>query len=291
MIKNNLVIRLGLVLIFILLIPILPIIIIFSGRTSPEYVMYGTLNVNVKGSLSFFEVYYRFLNNLISFDLGNSISTNQPVIDEINIALNNSFLIIVIAIIFTLVLGPLFSYLKTNFKIFNNYIKKIEFIFYIPIIVFTYLFIFFLDNLGLNILGNLKFILAGIILSIYPTFVVFSSLTDLTIKLKKTNIFNNYVSLGFHPNKILMKYFRKFYLIEILSYLENLIVYMFGFIFFVETPLGINGFGYKFVLAIQRYDYPLIIGLCIFSFLFFSILNLLIESIKSVIDPRTLKNE
>ena len=93
-------------------------------------------------------------------------------------------------------------------------------------------------------------------------------------------------ALGFSIGEIWKKFCYKFIVIDYLSFFENMLIFMIGFLFFVETPFGIHGMGYKFVIAIQRFDYPVIIGFCIFSIIFLSIVGLLVETVKLNLDPR-----
>ena len=74
--------------------------------------------------------------------------------------------------------------------------------------------------------------------------------------------------------------------VEYLSYFENIIIYMLGFLYFVEVPFGINGMGYRFVSSIHRFDYPIIIGFCIFAILILSLINILVDLLKLKLDPR-----
>ncbi len=61
---------------------------------------------------------------------------------------------------------------------------------------------------------------------------------------------------------------------------------MLGFLYFVEVPFGINGMGYRFVSSIHRFDYPVIIGFCIFTILILSFVNILVDLLKLKLDPR-----
>jgi len=54
----------------------------------------------------------------------------------------------------------------------------------------------------------------------------------------------------------------------------------------VEAPFGIDGMGYCFVMAVHRYDHPVIIGYCILAIVILALIGLVIEVLKAGLDPR-----
>ena len=89
----------------ILIIPLLPILIIFLGISSPEYVIYGTLNLDVSQSVSSWEIYTTFLKHILMFDFGTSTSSGQLVIHEVVKALRESLKSIIIALLLSYTIG------------------------------------------------------------------------------------------------------------------------------------------------------------------------------------------
>jgi len=285
---RRIIIRMVFLGVTILIIPLLPILIIFLGISSPEYVIYGTLNLDVSQSLSAWEIYTNFLKNIISFDYGTSISSGQPVISEVFTAIGESIKSMVIALFLSFTIGTAAGIFSVKSKKLKNFITCIEFVFYIPMIVFSYLIIYLLDLIGINFLSDIRYIFAGFILSIYPFYIITKSLNKTILEIKKSEFFFFHTSLGFEEREIWKKFCMRYIFIDYLSFFENVIIFMFGFIFFVETPFGINGIGYRFVQGIQRFDYPIIIGFCTFSIILFSIIGIITETIKMRIDPRVI---
>ena len=274
----------------ILLIPLLPIVIIFLGVSSPEYVIYGTLNLSTSQSYSAWELYTSFLKHIVLLDFGTSTSSGQPVLGEVFSALGSSFTIIGIAVVLSYVFGTIAGLLSTRYSFFEKIWTKTEFIFYIPMIVFSYLVLYFLDRVGIDFLSDIRYLFAGLILSIYPFHIVSKSIYKTLYRLKESDLFVCHRSYGFSDGEIWRIFCKRYVAIDYLSFFENLIIFMFGFIFFVETPFGINGVGQKFVIAIQRFDYPVIIGFCVFSIILFSIIGIISEWVKVVIDPRAIND-
>jgi ABC-type dipeptide/oligopeptide/nickel transport system permease component len=272
----------------IFLIPALPILIIFLGISSPQYVIYGTLNLDTSQAVSAWDIYTSFLNNILRFNFGVSTSSGQLVTHEVITALGESFKCILLAFVFSYTIGTLTGVFSVKSARLRKLISKSEFLFYIPMIVFSYLALYLFDFMGIDFSSNIRYFFAGLILSIYPYSIVTKSINKTISEVKNSNFYSFHQSSGFTDQQIWWKFCKGFVIIDYLSFFENLLIFMFGFIFFVETPFGIHGIGYKFVMAIQRFDYPVIIGFCIFSIVFLSIIGILAETIKMWIDPRLI---
>ena len=135
-------------------------------------------------------------------------------------------------------------------------------------------------------MSNIKYLYASAVLSLYPIYVVTNATKKTLRDLSNSDFFLCHIAFGFNIKEIWEKFCYKFIIIDYLSFFENIIIFMFGFIFFVEAPFGIQGMGYKFIIAIQRFDYPVIIGFCTFGVILLSIVNLAVEAIKIAFDPR-----
>lgn len=272
----------------ILIMPLLPIAIIFLGISTPEYVIYGTLNMDISHKVSAWKIYTTFLQRIILFDFGTSTASGQLVIKEIISALRESAKSIIPALFFSYGIGTSIGIFIAKSHVVEKLWRKSSFIFYIPMIVFSYVCLYLLDLVGIDFLSNVKYIFTSFVLSIYPIYIISRSFGKTISEITNSGFFIFHQSCGFSKKQIWKKFCKKFVLIDYLSFFENLVIYMFGFIFFVETPFGIHGIGYKFVFAIQRFDYPVIIGFCIFSIILFSTIGILTETIKIRLDPRVI---
>jgi len=280
--------RVVFLLLTILIIPFVPIVIIFLGNSSPEYVLKGTLNIDLSQirPTNYWEIYTSFLNRILHLDFGKSISSGQLVVNEISSGFFESFKIILLAIIISYLIGTTVGILTEKHIIIDLLWKKAQFLFYIPMIVIAYLLLYFLDFLGVDFFSNIKYLAAALVLSIYPLYVIINAIKKTLNGLMLSDFFLYHQACGFSVGEIWKKFCYKFVIIDYLSFLENIIIYMLGFIFFVEVPFGIYGMGYKFIIAIQRFDYPVIIGFCIFGIILLSIIGLAVDIIKSYLDPR-----
>ena len=278
--------RLLFLILTILIIPIIPIAVIFLGISTPEYVIYGTLNVDVSQGISSWAIYTSFLKKILLFDFGTSTASGQPVVKEVFQALTESAQLIFPALAFGYGTGTIFGIMLSRFPSIKKIWKKVSFVFFIPTIVFSYVSLYFFDSIGIDMLSWIRYVFAGLILSIYPIYVVSHSFEKTVKEIARSDFFSFYLSCGFNVEQIWKKFCYRFIIIDYLAFFENLLIFMFGFIFFVETPFGIHGIGYRFVFAVQRFDYPVIIGFCVISIILLSVVGLIAEYIKKTLDPR-----
>ena len=194
--------------------------------------------------------------------------------------------IIVPSIIISYIVGTFIGIWTEKSKRANNVWNKSQFIFYIPMIVFSYLILYFLSFIGVDFLSNIKYIAAMVVLSIYPVYIITNALKKTLKELGNSDFFLFHSALGFSIGEIWKKFCYKFIAIDYLSFFENMLIFMIGFLFFVEMPFGVHGMGYKFVIAIQRFDYPVIIAFSLFGIILLSIVGLIVDAVKLKLDPR-----
>jgi peptide/nickel transport system permease protein len=272
----------------IFVIPLAPILIIFAGVSTPEYVIKGTLNMDISqaGATQYSKVYLGFLSNLLRLNFGTSTASGTPAMNIVLSGFLESLKLIIPAMILSYIVGTIFGVQTEKSKRAEGVWNWLQVLFYIPMIVVSYLLLYCLGFLGIDLLSNVKYLAAITVLSIYPVFVITHSLKKTLQELGNSDFFLFHRSQGFSSGKIWKKFCFKFIVIDYLSFFENLLIFMLGFLYFVETPFGIQGIGYKFVIAIQRFDYPVIVGFCIFGILLLSLVGLIAEAMKLKLDPR-----
>lgn len=275
-------------LLTILVIPLAPIAIIFLGVNSPEYVIKGTLHIDLSQTdrISWLNIYTDFLSRIVQLDFGRSTSSGELVIKEILSGISESFKIILLAIVFSYFIATVIGILTERYKTADRLWKWTQFLFFLPMIVIAYLLLYFLDYLGVNMLSNVRYFAGAAVLSIYPVYVISNALKKTLQELPDSDFFLCHQAFGFSVKETWKRFCVKFIVLDYFSFFENIIIFMIGFLFFAETPFGIHGMGYKFMNAIQRFDYPLIIGYCIFGIILLSIIGLIIDAIKISLDHR-----
>jgi len=286
--QKRLIYRILFLVLTILIIPLVPILIIFVGVSSPEYVIKGTLNMDLSQTeaLNYLDIYTSFLRNIIRFDLGTSTASGKSVISIVFSGIKESLVIVIPAIIISYIIGTLIGIWTEKSKKADSVWNKSQFLFYVPMIVLSYLLLYFLSFIGVDFLSNIKYMAAMAVLSVYPVYVIANALKKTLSELKNSDFLLFHKAMGFTAGKIWQTFCYKFIIIDYLSFFENMLIFMIGFLFFVEMPFGIHGMGYKFVTAIQRFDYPVIIGFCIFGIMLLSAVGLIVEAVKLRLDPR-----
>ena len=56
--------------------------------------------------------------------------------------------------------------------------------------------------------------------------------------------------------------------------------------FFIETIFSYNGIGYETVNALRTFDYPVAMGAILYTAFIFVIINIFVDILYSIIDPR-----
>lgn len=91
---------------------------------------------------------------------------------------------------------------------------------------------------------------------------------------------------GLHPVKIVLRHQLKNSMVPIVTGLGPMIASVIMGSFVVEQIFVIPGLGKHFVNSVNTLDYPLIMGLTIFYGLFLVLMNLLVDILYGIVDPR-----
>ena len=91
---------------------------------------------------------------------------------------------------------------------------------------------------------------------------------------------------GLPSRRIIFKHALRNSLIPVVTYIGPMTAYILSGGFVVETVFSIPGLGRNFIQSILNRDYPIIMGTTIFLAAFVIIMNLLVDVLYKVIDPR-----
>lgn len=91
---------------------------------------------------------------------------------------------------------------------------------------------------------------------------------------------------GLKTNKVVFKHALRNALIPVITYLGPQVAFTLCGGFVVEKVFSIPGLGQYFVMSIQARDYPVIMGTTIFLATFIVIMNLVVDLLYKVVDPR-----
>jgi len=279
--------RLALLGVTLLVIPAVPILIIYAGVSSPEYVIKGALNIQLseRGLPSYWDVYTGFLWRMLHCDFGHSTSWGMPATRVVLEGLAESMPVILTCAILTYLAGTALGAWRTKNLDAQAAWAGARFVVFVPAVILAYLGAYGLSHLGL-LQSSARYLLAGVVLSVYPIYVVSRSFGSVIAATRNSSFFRCHQAMGFRPADIWLKFCWKAVVIDYLSSAVNLLVFMLGFLFFVEAPLGIDGMGRRFVMAVHRYDYPVVIGYCIVALIVIAIVGFFVDLVRARLDPR-----
>jgi peptide/nickel transport system permease protein len=96
---------------------------------------------------------------------------------------------------------------------------------------------------------------------------------------------------GLSPPKVLTKHVLKNAFLPVLTVLGNTFGYLLTGSFVVETIFSVPGIGYESIQSILKRDYPVIQGVALLVAVIFIVVNLAVDVLYSVIDPRVRYEE
>lgn len=244
-----------------LLLPAIPVFAVLAGFSGAGYVISGSTLANGQavGFQVAWQTYVGLVANLLSGNLGNSISYGVTVSDLLSHAWRNSALVIISAILFAYLVGIGASVAAViQPRILKNGQHIFAFVASIPFVVY-------LTVAPLELLANPIFaqIVAGCALGLYPSLSVFRTISARLHDLQGAPFVCSLRAFGFDERAIWLRMSIRPLAFDAIALGESILAFVFGFLFFAEAAIGIQGLGSIFVGATRRFDYPVIIGFCI----------------------------
>lgn len=247
------------------------------------------------------EQYLIYMGNLLTGDLGVSIKTqkNRPVIDIIADKFPLSAQIGIIALAWAIVagipLGCLAAYRRG--KLTDSILRVVCTLgVSLPgFVVATVLMILFCGGIpDLTIFpgtfsaanGVIGYVLPCFCLGLYPMCYIARLTRSSMLDAINQEYIKTARAKGLHTGKIIFKHALRNAVIPVITYLGPLTAFTLCGGFVVETVFGIPGLGTFFIGSIQALDYPLIMGTVIFLAAFIVVMNLVVDLLYMVVDPR-----
>ena len=247
-----------------------------------------------------FVQYGHYLIRLLQGDLGNSITTRTPVINEIisryPATLELAFISIILVVLFAVPLGVI-SALKRSSLIDNFLMAGALFGISIPSFWFGIMTIL-VFGLWLNWLpisgrgeGPLFYRLEYLIL---PSFTLAISLMGIVSRMVRSSILEvlglDYIrtahAKGVKSNTVLVRHVLRNSLIPVVTVLGLQFAGLLGGTIITETIFAWPGIGRLAINAIWRRDYPIIMGTVLIFSITFILSNLLVDILYTILDPR-----
>ncbi len=271
-----------------------------SEKTPPQSVI-DALNEKYGLDKSVPEQYLIYMGNLLQGDMGDSIkvSKDRPVLEMVTEKFAVSAQLGMIAVGFAALIGiPLGCLAAYKRGKFTDSVLRVVSTLGVSLpsfVVATVLLVVFCGGIEqLHFFPNtfswdngvVGFILPCFCLSLYPTCYI----ARLTRSSMLDAINQEYVKTarakGLKVGPIIFKHALRNALIPVITYLGPLTAFTLCGGFVVETVFSIPGLGRAFVQSVQALDYPLIMGTSLFLATFIVVMNLIVDLLYKVVDPR-----
>lgn len=247
--------------------------------------------------------YFKWLFNTIQGNLGYSMVNSKPVLDLILERLGPTILLsgsaLVISIMISIPVGLISGYKK------NSIIDKIlNVISYIGISIPSFWFammLIYVFSIKLNIFPSVGMRTIGVdttldlinhlilpvtVLSFYNLSVYIRYIRSSTIEQLKQDYVTTQYAYGASTKDILFKHVLKNTLLPVITIFGMSLPSIFTGAFITETIFGWPGMGQLGVNAIFGYDYPVVMGITLFSSAMLIIGNLIADILYAMVDPR-----
>lgn len=136
-----------------------------------------------------------------------------------------------------------------------------------------------------------KYILPVAVLAARPAALLARFMRSSMLEVVRQDYVRTAYAKGLSPRKVLTKHVLKNAFLPVLTVLGNTFGYLLTGSFVVETIFTVPGIGYESIQSILRRDYPVIQGVALLVAVIFILVNLVVDILYSVIDPRVRYEE
>ncbi|HOB16722.1 MAG TPA: ABC transporter permease [Defluviitoga sp.] len=249
-----------------------------------------------------FVQYFIWMKSMLSGNLGISLRTGEDVatmlLQRLPVTLELAFLSIFVSIIIGIPLGIISARKKNTFV--DNLIKVVGLVglsspaFWIGTI-FIVIFSFYFESF--TIFGYVAFFenpMKNLQVFLLPSFTLGLMIAAQILRITRTSMIESlsmdYVkvaySKGLGKNKVIYKHAFRNALSPIITVTGIQLGYLFGGSIVIENMFALPGLGRLLLQSVNQRDYPVIQAIILFIVIVIIILNLLIDFIYTIIDPR-----
>ncbi len=242
------------------------------------------------------EQYIRYLGNLATFDLGISFSNDRPVRDIIGERFKISLQLGLTAFTMAVVLGLSLGIVSALYQ--NGMLDYIGVFFatvgaalpsfvLAPILVIVFsVNLHWFDVLGWELFNYKKMVLPTVALGTLSTAYVARITRASMLDVLRQDYIRTARAKGVKEYRVVMGHALKNALIPVLTVLGPILAGLVTGSFIIERAFAIPGLGYSFVNAVLIRDYGVIMGTTLFYALVIAVMNLVVDLLYGVVDPR-----
>lgn len=275
-----------------------PVLIMVGGhQTSPEVLESIRLKYHLDKPV--WEQYVIWLKNAVSGDLGESFKMKQSVSNMITERLPLTFQLIAMSMVITLLLAiPLGIIAAVKKNTWVDYLSSLialagvsSPVFFTGVLM-VLLFAFKLNWLpafgaGDGFVDNIKhLLLPSVALGINMIALTARFTRTGMIDVLNTNYIQTAIAKGLPGKTVILKHGLRNALIPLLTITGIQVGFLMVGTVLVEYTFGLGGLGSLMVNGVQTSDYPVVQGSTLFMVCVFLLINLLVDVLYAVIDPR-----
>lgn len=247
---------------------------------------------------SFTEQYTYWVSNMLKGDMGKSYSTQRSVITELKEHMPYTIMLTLSSIIITLLISiPLGILCALKKNTITDYIIRVcTFIgnsipgFFVGLIL---LFVFALKLRILPVLsesGMKSIILPSVTLAISMSSRYIRQIREVVMEELDKDYVKGAYSRGVPQWKIIYRHVLRNILITVITLIGLSVGSLLGGSAIIENIFVWPGLGSLALNAVKARDYPLVQGYVMWAAIIFIIINLIVDFIYGILDPRTIKN-
>ncbi|MGG7146193.1 nickel ABC transporter permease [Clostridium butyricum] len=247
---------------------------------------------------SFTEQYTYWVSNMLKGDMGKSYSTQRSVITELKEHMPYTIMLTLSSIIITLLISiPLGILCALKKNTITDYIIRVcTFIgnsipgFFVGLIL---LFVFALKLRILPVLsesGIKSIILPSVTLAISMSSRYIRQIREVVMEELDKDYVKGAYSRGVPQWKIIYRHVLRNILITVITLIGLSVGSLLGGSAIIENIFVWPGLGSLALNAVKARDYPLVQGYVMWTAIIFIIINLIVDFIYGILDPRTIKN-
>ena len=239
--------------------------------------------------------YITYMNGLIHGDLGLSLKKRGRTVSDIitgkfPVSARLGGLALIVAVFIGVPLGSVAAFNKG--KLVDNILvvlstAGIAIPSFLSSTLLMYVFttkLKLLPSLGLN--SAPSYIMPVIALALYPTFYIARLMRSSMLDVIGQDYTKTARAKGVSPFFIIFKHAMRNAILPVVTYLGPLLASLMTGSFIIEKIFNIPGLGSEFVGAITSRDYPMIMGTTIFLAVFVICMNVVVDILYAIIDPR-----
>ena len=296
-------ILIGVTLVIFFLTTLIPgdvVDVLLESTVQPELAarLRGTLGLDKP----FVVRYWNWVSGLALGDFGLSVINGRPVLSQILEMYGPSLELAIIATVVGVLLGIPLGVLSATrqFHLTDDFLRLTSVIgFSLPSFWIGTLFLLILSLYfpGFPILKfvpfskdpalNLKIMMVpGATLGIAMVALIIRMTRSCVLEVLRAQFVTTARSKGLGERVVLFKHVLRNALIPVVTLVGLRFGYLIGGLVIVEEVFGIPGLGRLVIYSISKRDYPLVLGVVFFIALSFLIINLLVDVLYAVIDPR-----